>query len=234
MYCYVTMRDLLTWPREMCKHLVRLGMIPILYDNDSKYPPLLEWYKSDDCPYEVRYLNRNDGCYGFWNRGELLNNDHHNGYCAVTDCDLDLSGVPDDFLQVAMRVYRRNTSVMKVGVSLEINDVPSNAVARHAMNQYENKCWNHPLPESEGGHYLAGIGATLCICHSSRANAEFYSAIRLARPYTARHLPYYLTREQIESDSEYKYYLARCHDIPVFSNYIRKELVKQCVRTALT
>lgn len=41
-------RNLLTWPREMVSRIERYENLAgiILVDNDSSYPPLLEWYQT--------------------------------------------------------------------------------------------------------------------------------------------------------------------------------------------
>ena len=97
---YITCYNVLSWPRNLADQCARLGFDPILVDNASTYQPLLDWYAV--CPYRVIRLNRNDGCYGFWARGEHA---RKAGYYVVTDCDLDLSGVPPDVADRLVDVF---------------------------------------------------------------------------------------------------------------------------------
>lgn len=214
--CYVTMRDLVTWPRRLCTELERLGFRPVLRDHGSTYPPLLKWY--EQCPYELGRL-ANEGCYGFWHRGEHR---AQTTWYAVTDCDLDLSVVPDDFINVAQQAFEANSEVIKVGVSLEINDVPPESASWKCIQKYEPRYWTQRTAD---GHWFAGIGATLALYHPSRPyewGRQFYQAVRLDRPYTARHLPWYLTPASL--GEEYSYYLERIDRLPVFSNWIKRHV----------
>ena len=59
-------RDLLTWPKAMVekiKSYKNVGEI-IIVDNDSTYPPLLEWYAANPC--RIARLNRNVGHAAPW------------------------------------------------------------------------------------------------------------------------------------------------------------------------
>jgi hypothetical protein len=211
--CYVTMRDLLSWPKALCREIERLGLVPILCDHGSTYPPLLEWYS--ECDHEIRRYG-NDGCYGFWNRGDHL---RQSGWYVVTDCDLDLSGVPADCVEIAQRSFLANPTVAKVGVSLEILDIPPGVAAWDQVQAYEPGYW---MRRTMDGHWDAGVGATFAIYHAGRAypwGEPFYKAVRLDRPYTARHLPWYVTAETM--DDEYAYYLERIDPSPVYSHWIK-------------
>ena len=53
------MYNRLTYPKNMSEFLSDHGIEVILIDNNSTYPPLLEWY--DKCPYKVHRLKENMG-----------------------------------------------------------------------------------------------------------------------------------------------------------------------------
>jgi hypothetical protein len=39
-------RDMLSWPKAMLEYLENVpNIIPVIIDNASTYPPLLEWYQ---------------------------------------------------------------------------------------------------------------------------------------------------------------------------------------------
>jgi hypothetical protein len=198
----------------------------VLLDHDSTYPPLLAWY--EDCPYEVQRLG-NHGCYGFWRRRQHL---LEVGWYAVTDCDLDLSGVPDDLLTVAQGSFQANPWAAKVGVSLEIADVPPESLARDCMAAYEPNYWQ---TRTDDGHWKAGVGATFALYHAERnelVDRDFYAAVRLDRPYTARHLPWYVIPGPVTEELDH--YFSRCDGLPVYTNYIKRERTKQTLVTEET
>ena len=202
MDCYLTVYEQLTWPRQMATECVRLGLNPIILDNGSTYPPLLEWL--DVCPYPVIRLGHNAGCYGFWKgtRQLTLTKPY-----IVSDSDLDLSGVPNDVVVRLEEALFLNQDVAKVGLSLEIDDLPEAYPFREAVLNWERKYWTTPAWDG----WLAGIGATFALYDPARndlLDKDFYGAVRLDRPYTARHLPWYIDFENLSD--ELRYYFERC------------------------
>jgi hypothetical protein len=180
---YLIMRDLLTWPKAMAEQCTRLGFDPVvLVDNGSTYPPLLEWYSR--CPYEVIRLE-NHGHTGFWAVGL---DKQQKGYYVVSDPDLDLSRVPDDLIPVMVAAYERHQHITKVGLSLEIEDLPDEFPLKRAVRNQEAFYWHFP---SADGHWHAEVDTTFALYGNKKWGKNFYQAVRLNRPYTARHLPWY-------------------------------------------
>ena len=59
-------RNLFTWPKAMVERIKEydgVGEI-IIVDNDSTYPPLLEWYATNPC--RIERLNKNIGVAAPW------------------------------------------------------------------------------------------------------------------------------------------------------------------------
>lgn len=201
---YITCYNVLSWARNLAEQCERLGFEPVLIDNASTYPSLLEWYR--DCPYRVIRLDQNEGCYGFWQRGEHARQD---SYYVVTDCDLNLTGVPADLADRLVEVFERHPEVSKVGLSLEIDDLPEAFPLQEAVRNHESQFWRENV---EPGVWRADVGARFAIYHPSRdVSGRFYSALRLDRPYTARHLPWYLHRQN--ATDEHRYYFERVQTI---------------------
>lgn len=215
------MFNLLTWPKQMCIDLERLGFTPVLWDNGSTYEPLLEWYDKE-CRYEVIRNKDNHGCYWMLTQRHLM---QQTELVAYTDCDLDLSSIPDDLISKAVQCLDANPWSSKVGVSLEILDVPSDALTFRIMNDYERRYW---VNRSVDNHWLADTGATLAIYRLGAWMQDwvgdgFYKVVRLDRPYTARHLPWYYTHKN-EIDEEYHYYLNNMNTLGVSSNALKKNI----------
>lgn len=219
--CFLTVFNLLSWPRAMAAECERLGLEPIIFDNDSDYPPLLEWL--DACPYPVIRAGHNSGCYGFWNLGL---HEKQEGYYVVSDSDLDLSGVPDDAVSRLIEAFEANPDAVKAGLSLEIEDIPEGYPLRDKVFTWERPYWR--TPGKGPACWKAGVGATFALYHPGRSLArEFYAGVRLDRPYTARHLPWYL--DFAHPDEEQRYYFDRCQG-PAYWGMLIKERLNAAAR----
>jgi hypothetical protein len=197
----------LTAPRAMVEYLHDgTGCEPIILDNGSDYPPLLEWY--DTRPCAVIKLGANYGNCALWFLpglepvdGCLASYDMTKGYI-LSDPDLDLSGVPKNFLGVLQAGLVQNDSVRKVGLSLEINDLPDTEVGREARG-WEQMNWVEVAP----GYCKAPVDTTFAlyrwITPNWRLAHDFDRSWRTQRPYTARHLPWYYSLETIPEDEVY-------------------------------
>lgn len=220
--CYITIRDLHTWPAAMLPHIERFGLRPVLCDHGSTYGPCLHWLDACEAAgIEVQHFG-NDGCYGFWRR-KADRSIPDPGWYVVSDSDLDLAGIPDDVVTVMQRSFAANPWAYKVGVSLEIDDIPADIPTRPQTLAWETKYWRERSPD---GHWIAGVGATLALYHRDRETVDsastkaFYRAVRLDRPYTARHLPWYVRPGAITG--EHRYYLDRIDGLPVYSQQLRR------------
>ena len=107
-------RNLLSWPRmmvERIKTFKNVGDI-IIVDNDSTYPPLLEWY--DSAPCEIMRIE-NMGHSAPWDCG--LVSKFTTPY-VVTDPDLGLNNVRIDVLDKLLEKLNSNPNLKKVGLIL--------------------------------------------------------------------------------------------------------------------
>lgn len=217
--CYIIARDLPTWTLHTARQVHRLGFYPVILDMGSTAPGMATMPSNVGVACSV-YKLKNHGPYYLWTAG-IAPKLH--GWWAVTDCDLDLSHIPGDFLSVAQDAYLNNPSVYKVGPSLEILDVPPDSYSTGKIADYEPRYWTKP---SHDGHWIAGIDTTFGLYHSSRptsmpGESRFYEGVRLARPYTARHLPWYYT-PSTPPDAEYMDYLRNHAGPSVFSEMLKK------------
>jgi hypothetical protein len=198
----------------MAEFLSDTGCEVILVDNASTYPPLLEWYES--CPFKVYRLKENRGHMAVWDAGII--NEFSDQYYAVTDPDLELSGVPRDYLDVLMKGLVGNSEVTKAGLSLRIDDLPANAFTAQILAK-EEKYW---LSDRDpNGFYVAGVDTTFAVYDRERQlNERFYWALRAPEPYIARHLPWYLTRDNLTLEE--LFYLVRATDVSTFTRIFRE------------
>lgn len=191
MKVFIIMFNRLTWPRRLAEQLSYKGCEVILVDNNSTYPPLLEWY--ENCPYKIHRLEKNVRAFGFWQTGIL--EQYTDRYYMVTDCDLDINTVPDDFTDVLLNKLKKS-SAYKVGLSLEINDLPDNDFTKKVI-AWEKMFWNS---KDKDGFYHASVATTLAVYDKERTNPDLYNGMRSPRPYTAKHLCWYMTPENITDE----------------------------------
>lgn len=205
MNAFLVMHNRLEWPRKMAEFLSDTGCNVILIDNQSSYPPLLEWYKS--CPYKIHMMDTNYGHLVLWKSG--LINEYNDQHYILSDPDLSLDGIPHDYVSTLMRGLTLNPNVIKSALSLEITDLPDNAYAKQAYD-WELKFWQ---TKNKDGFYRSTADTTFAMYDQDRkwgefpggnpSNDRFFDAVRSDRPYTARHLPWYVTPENMTDEEKY-------------------------------
>lgn len=187
---FIIMFNRLTWPKKMAEYMSDTGCEVFLVDNGSTYPPLLEWYEK--CPYKIYKLGTNFGHHVLWTCDIVENNHPNTKYYIATDPDLDLTYVPPDYIEVLRSEWEQHSDpIDKVGLSLEIDDLPRNNFTAQVLD-WETPFWE---TKTDSGFYKADIDTTFAMYDHTKlkSNMSFYKGIRSPRPYTARHLPWYLT-----------------------------------------
>lgn len=191
--------NLLTWTKNMCQEISRMdGLYPVIVDNGSFYPPLLEWF--ENCPYEVIRLEKNYNQMVVWHLGLHLGYDSDE--YIVSDPDLDLSGVPDDCLDYLRRGRQIHPHCRKIGLGITIDDLPDDSPVKANAIGWETPFWANP---DGNGYYFAPVDTTFALYRKSTDNRDFMSCMRCDKPYTVKHLPFYLTPDTI--DEELAFYL---------------------------
>jgi hypothetical protein len=158
----------------------------------------LEWYHKSGLP--VYQLSKNCGHTVVWHE-EILDLLNVREQYIVTDPDLDLSGIPDDFVDVLKRGLDVHPDVDKCALSLRIDDLP-NTPEGNFIRSHELKYWKRQYPS---GFYNADTDTTLALY---RAGVDWYShsAVRAPMPYAARHVPWYYSDFNALSPDEQFYF----------------------------
>jgi hypothetical protein len=195
MKCFVTIFERFSWAIPLCKDLTAAGLEVILIDNNSTYPPCVEWLKN--CEYKVERMNYNAGPWAFVTTD--LHKQYLDRYYFLCDSDLDISKVPKDFPDHLMYgLENTGGDIWKAGLSFELNDLPDNIVTRQAI-AHENAFW---VDKTELGFYKAWIDIG-CTLHDRSRQTDWYYSIRSDRPYTGRHLDWYHTEESWREEDTY-------------------------------
>ncbi len=199
MKAFLTAFNHLTWIKGIAEQCVRLGLDPIIRDNGSTYQPLLDWYDFD-CPYDFELIGENHNSQGFWNSGR---NKQEKEWFILSDHDLDLSMVPTDVVWRMKEAMDRSPEITKAGLSLEIDDLPDCYPFKAEVHHWEDNYWLNPLP----GGFHADIDTTFALYDPARYDTKqrHYDGVRLDRPYTARHLPWYQCPETMTEEDRYFY-----------------------------
>lgn len=170
----------------------------IILDNDSTYPALLEYYQ--ECPAKVHYLHQN---LGFMALSKIdLYKQVRKGYYVYTDPDVvPIDECPDDFLNTFYQVMKQHPSVMKIGFSLKIDDLPDCYEKKHKVIEHEAVFWESTI---EDNCYLAPIDTTFAL-HRPYSRISTYRAkmVRVGYPYELHHLPWYLDSNSLPEEEKY-------------------------------
>jgi hypothetical protein len=185
--------NVLTWAKNMAEFMQRDDRVHVvIVDENSNYTPLLEWY--DSCPYEVIRLKNNNG-----HLGGFVAAPTNNEMYIYTDPDLDLSSIPDDWLDLLLEGCTTHKA-FKCGFSLEINDLPDDYLIKTTVVNWETKFWGKKYLNSP--FFKADIDTTFSLINPNNDQAI---QLRTDRPYTAKHMPWYMTENNMTP--EYQNYL---------------------------
>lgn len=192
---YIINYNLRTWPKAMCEVISeRLGCEPIIIDNCSTCEQLLDWYES--CDYKVLMLDKNYGHTAFWEAGirETIKSD----YFILSDPDLGIESLPADTIDYLKDVLHSRPFVGKVGLSLRIDDYPEDSPIAEQARIWETPFWH---TEFDGKSYGSPIDTTFALYpNTAQTEKYFIGGRRAAWPYTAKHLPFYLTKDTITEE----------------------------------
>jgi len=197
-------------PIKLARWVADRGLEPIFVDNNSDYSPLLAYYQA--CPFQVLRMDKNYGHEVVWRQGVIAKLGINEDYI-VTDPDLDLTGIPDDFITVLYEGLKRYPQYDKCGLSLEINDIPDKGTV-----WWETRFWQTPLDPQ---YFHADIDTTFALYQiSKQIRYPSFSAIRTNRPYTAKHIPWYYHDIKDLTEDEQYYYKTQLPEIGNHSNVI--------------
>lgn len=193
-------RNLLTWTKAMVDKIKTYDDVDdiIIIDNNSTYLPLLEWYKTLPCT--IIYLSENGGHFAPWNSGTVskLNSQ----YYVVTDPDLGIDDTPKNsltFLVNKMQELKLN----KLGFGLDKDLVlPHHPYYNHMRGWEDSRYANSRF---ENDVYLdVQIDTTFAMY--SEPN-YFIGGGSTVSPYIAKHYPWYMTKEDVQNNPEFLYYM---------------------------
>lgn len=185
-----------TLPSKMADYLVECDITPIFIDNNSNYPPLIEYYKN--CNYRVIRMDKNYGHSVIWDNN-ILEKMNINDEFIITDPDLEISEIPKDFLNVLRSGLDKYPYYKKCGFSLRTSDIP-NTKQKEFILRSENVFWRKPIDDQ---FFIADIDTTFALY---RTKKKTLTALRTNEPYSAKHIPWYYEDINKLPEDEYYYF----------------------------
>jgi len=205
-------RDLLTWPRKMVEKIKtydNVGEI-IIYDNNSTYEPLIEWYDTKPCTI-VR--GENIGHTGPWESGvvDKLNSE----YYIVTDPDLGIDDTPTNTLNYLFDKLNK-FNIPKIGLGLEWELTPAESPYFEHIINYEKKRFNNS--RFIDNVYLDVLVDTVFALYKTKN--YFIGGASTGGMYRAKHYPWYFTETDRNNDYEFMYYIKNANTSSSYKTFL--------------
>lgn len=194
----------------------------IVVDNNSDYLPLLEYYKSLNYQnVQVVYLGINSCLHGI---GYLLGKLRGVEKYVVTDSDLlPYAETPENIISHLEKLLDKYPSYNHVGPSLEINDIPRCNPLQEKIVHHESQYWPPLAKRINEDLVIAPIDSTFAMYRKTSNFFLRYPALRTARPYTLKHLDWYINKEN--PTDEMAYYMKTCKPIATWATEAKRNLV---------
>lgn len=172
-----------------------------IIDNNSTYPPLLEYYKSIENKVKILKQNDNIGHLVFWKKPEIFWK-YSLGYYVVTDSDIiPNKDLPIDFLKTFIEKLKKYPNVTKVGFALDLDSIPANYPLLDQVIKWEKKYWINNVEENI---FISEIDTTLAIYRPKYLiDNKFLVALRMAGKYTAKHGGWYSIPNKFSEEEKY-------------------------------
>lgn len=175
-----------------------------IIDNNSTYPPLLDYYEK--CPYKVFRLIQNLGFKALWKSG--LSKQLCQDYYIYTDSDVvPVKECPADFINTIFTLLKKYKYAYKIGLSLRIDNLPDHYLFKQKVIDAEKK---DNLVKNEDGLYRRPTDTTFAIYRPrvKLSRSRYAEAYRTDFPYEIEHLPWYVNTEN--PTEEEIYYTQHC------------------------
>lgn len=180
----------------------------VVIDNQSTYPPLLEWYKLNNVDVFVNDIvpNSNKAFLNLVQIGhpKFVNIVYSNWYIFNDSDIIPEKEVPDHFAADMVK-YAVKYGKTKVGMSIRIDDINLDYPLNKWVHGYESTYWTNGIQDEGVELYPHPIDTTFAV-HSPGTMPDWSSdTLRIGVPYIVKHAPFYYDPENLPEDE--KYYL---------------------------
>jgi GT2 family glycosyltransferase len=224
---FIICRDRLSTLSQLMERLDYFGLKNIIFiDNDSAFPPLVEYFQST--PYQTLLTGQNVGHKSPWESG-IIKTLAPNDFYIVTDPDvIPVESCPADAITHFLQLHGKHDRHQKIGFGLKIDDLPDHYDHKQAVITWEKQFWLNPL---EPDVYDVPLDTTFALYKPFNYRYFLHPSIRTGGHYVARHLPWYVNTDSV--DPEEQYYRDRASGavttwaVESLDETLQKELAKQ-------
>ena len=206
----------LSYLKDLVEYFLNLNEEHIyILDNNSTYPPLLDWFEKINKNINVVRYDKNFGHTVYW-KTEFYKNIQDCTYCVITDHDI----IPYKSFEKEWKEnwieYLNKYKVRKVGSALNLSDIPESFDLKQRVLNQETKFWSTEL---EKNVFSAGLDTTLFL-QKVNNNHRTTNAIRLSN-YLIKHRPWY---EDLNNQTEENIYYYKSISTPTFYSKVIKKI----------
>lgn len=194
-------RNRLSTTKKLVEDLLERNTKEIwIIDNESTYPPLLEWYETLPKEVEVKRYG-NEGYLAIFSTG--LINDIKEDWCFYTDSDIQLNPKMPKNYQEIMLYHAHSLQSNKISLALDISDLPDHYWFKEQVKRNEARWW---MDEVEPNVFRADTDTTFSLIKK----CDQFQSFRLGGDFTAKHIPWYIDLDNLSEEE--KYYIDNCAD----------------------
>lgn len=176
----------------------------VIIDNQSTYPPLLEYYDSIKTKVKIEYMDQNYGHMVMY-KSSYLQEKYGKGFFVMTDADITPNEkLPENFMNILLvNLMKYKYSIAKIGFALNLDSIPTNYQLKAEVLEWEKKFWKKQVKTD---FYIAEIDTTFALYKpyhfENFRNSSVQIAIRIGGVFTAEHGGWHIdskkmTEEQI-------------------------------------
>ncbi len=192
-------RNRFTFLKNMIDSLNEKGYHNIyIIDNNSSYPPLLEYYEK--IPFKVFRLKENVGFLSLWKTD--LYKQFENNFFVYSDSDVvPTEECPNNFLQIFLDRMKSDSKLMKIGLGLKIDNLPDHFKNKRDVIEWESQYFQNHVDDK---FYLSNVDTTFALYRPFvRGGASRLKMYRSKAPIEAYHMPWYNDSENLSEEELY-------------------------------
>lgn len=213
-------RNRVTTLSKLVSWLLDRNVRIIVLDNNSEYPPLLQYYNKMSKDIEIIKFGKNLGHTALYQwKGHLKFKER---YFVYTDSDVvPAPQCPKDLVEHLVEAQKKYPGVSKVGAGLEINNLPETFLFKRQVLEQQAKFWRN---KKDKDFYHALVDTTFAVYDNKKARHHvLHNCLRANRPYLVEHLPWYVDNTNLSEEEIY--YIAHSTTATDWTNR-QKKVVK--------
>lgn len=199
----------------------------IIIDNESTYPPLMEWYKVSGA--EVFYNNIPETLYDTGTFYRLAFEIKHPRFVEIvkdfyvfTDSDvIPDDDIPVDFIDNMVKLCGE-LKVHKIGLGLRVDNLPETSYT-NSVKEIEAQYWSTKIDHMGYKLYAAPIDTTFAVYYPD-TKPLWGHGFRMGGQFVAKHMPWYYDIENLPEDELYYLKNLKPNRGPTYSMQVKNTL----------